>query len=178
MMITIRQETVDDLPAVSCLIKDAFANVSESDHQEHWLVERLHRSDTFIPQLSLVAETEDKNIVGYILLTRIEIVSENGVIPSLSVAPLAVSPRFQRHGIGGKLLLEAHNTARLLGYETAVVLGHKDYYPRFGYRKTAEFGMALPFEVPNEYCMIIELVPNTICKVVQGEVHYPDVFFE
>lgn len=74
--------------------------------------------------------------------------------------------------------MEAHNTARLLGYETAVVLGHKDYYPRFGYRKTSDFGIHLPFEAPSEYCMIIELVPAAIQKVGQGEVHYPDVFFE
>lgn len=178
MTITIRQETANDSPAVSCLIKDAFADVPESDHSEHLLVKRLHRSDTFIPQLSLVAETEDKNIVGYILLTRIEIVSENSSIPSLSVAPLAVSPRFQRQGIGGRLLREAHRIAVSMGYETAVLLGHKDYYPRFGYRKTDEFGIKLPFEAPSEYCMIIELVPDAIRKVVQGEVHYPDIFFE
>lgn len=77
------------------LIMAAFADVEESDHQEHFLVERLHQSNTFIPELSLVAETDNQKIVGYILLTEVEIVSKNIIVSSLGVAPLSVLPEFQ-----------------------------------------------------------------------------------
>ncbi len=177
MQITIGQEQNGDKFMIYDLIETAFADVQESDHREQFLVERLHESDTFIPQLSLVAETDGGKIVGYILLTRVEIVSEDGANISLAVAPLAVLPWFQKRGIGGMLLKEAHKRAALLGYGTAVLLGHKDYYPRFGYRKAIDFGIEFPFDVPYELCMVAELLPHAIDKV-HGVVRYPDVFFE
>lgn len=177
MIIKIRQEQNGDCHAVFDLIGAAFADVEESDHQEQFLVERLHKSNTFIPQLSLVAETDEKEIVGYILLTEVEIVKKDDVITSLSVAPLAVLPEFQRQGIGGMLLREAHKIAASLGYGTAVLLGHKDYYPRFGYRKAIDSGIEFPFDAPHEFCMIAELRPNAI-DGLSGTVRYPDVFFE
>lgn len=177
MVINIRQELDADIPAVGDLIEAAFAGVKESDHRERFLVRRIHESDTFIPQLSMVAQTSENKIIGYILLSEVEIVSETGVTPSLAVAPLAVLPQFQRRGIGAMLLKAAHDMAASLGYETAVVLGHKDYYPRFGYRKAADFGITFPFDVPDELCMIVELVPHAADGLC-GMVHYPDIFFE
>lgn len=107
MKINIRQEREGDCPAIHALVEAAFASMQESDHREQFLVQRLHGADTFIPQLSLVAETDGGIIVGYILLTEVEIVSEGGVVPSLAVAPLAVSPGFQNRGIGA-----AHGSPR------------------------------------------------------------------
>lgn len=127
--------------------------------------------------MSLVAESEHKQIVGYLMLSKLEIVSKNTTTTTLGVAPLAVLPEFQKQGIGKKLLDEAHKIAITLGYKTAVVLGHKDYYPRFGYRKAIEFGIEFPFNVPDEFCMIKELLPHT-AKGISGTVRYPDTFFE
>lgn len=104
MNIRIRQERNGELITVCKLIETAFAGMQESDHQEHHLVYRLHQSDTFIPELSLVAETDKGKMVGYILLTKVKIISENGVTNSLAVAPLAVLPEYQNNGIGGMLL--------------------------------------------------------------------------
>lgn len=177
MAVRIWQEQGGDLPLIRTLVETAFADVRESDHREHLLVERLHRSGTFTPQLSLVAQTEEGNIVGYILLTRVEIAATNGMATSLAVAPLAVLPEFQKKGIGGMLLQEAHRRAASLGYGTAVLLGHKDYYPRFGYRKAIDFGVEFPFDVPCDYCMIAELLPDAT-RGLCGRIRYPDAFFE
>ena len=73
--------------------------------------------------------------------------------------------------------MEAHKRAASLGYGTAVLLGHKDYYPRFGYREAIKYGIEFPFDVPSEYCMVIELIPDTLHNV-NGIVRYPSVFFE
>lgn len=177
MEISIRQEKEKDSPVIDALITAAFKNVPESDHREALLVKRLHLSDTFIPSLSLVAENNEKKIVGYILLTPVDIVSENNTVPSLSVAPLAVLPGFQHQGIGGRLLNEAHQRAARLGYATAVLLGHKEYYPRFGYRKAVDFGITFPFDAPHDCCMIIELFPGA-ANGIHGTVRYPNAFFE
>ena len=177
MDVKIMQEEITELPSICKLIESAFADMQESDHQEHCLVDRLHKSDTYIPELSLVAKSEKGKIIGYILLTKVKIVSENGVQTSLAVAPLAVLPEYQNRGIGGMLLNEAHKRAAALGYGTAVLLGHKDYYPRFGYRKVADYGIEFPFDAPSECCQVVELIPDAL-KNVNGIVHYPAVFFE
>lgn len=177
MHVEIRQERDGDFPHIFDLTEAAFARAEESDHREQFLVERLHRSATFIPQLSLVAETDDGEIVGYVLLTEVRIVSENGTATSLAVAPLAVRPGFQRRGIGAALLGKAHETAAALGYGTAVLLGHEKYYPRFGYRRAIDYGVEFPFDVPPELCMIRELRPGA-ADGLSGTVHYPAPFFE
>ena len=176
MNISIQQEKDGELPSICKLVETAFSDMQESDHSEHHLVERLHKSDSFIPELSLVAKNDEGKIIGYILLTKVEIISENNSIPSLAVAPLAVLPGYQNNGIGGALLKESHKRAAKLNYGTAVLLGHKDYYPRFGYRKAMDYGITFPFNVPPEFCQVIELIPNAL-KDINGTVHYPDVFF-
>lgn len=176
-MIRIREERREDRTAIYRLIEAAFAGVAESDHREQFLVERLRRAETFVPQLSLAAENDDGEIIGYILLTPVEIVSDEGVATSLSVAPLAVLPAFQRRGIGGMLLREAHARAAALGYGTAVLLGHKDYYPRFGYRKASDYGLEFPLDAPDECRMVAELRPHALCGL-HGTVRYPKAFFE
>lgn len=63
-----------------------------------------------------MAETDDRQTVGYILLTEVEIVSGGNAVTSLGVAPLAVLPEFQQQGVGGLLLQAAHQRAAALGY--------------------------------------------------------------
>lgn len=172
----IRIERPEDYLSVFNLIEKAFRNEEYSDHQEHFLVERLRESSAFVPELSLVCEVEN-NIVGYILLTEIKIKSSETETKSLALAPVAVLPEFQGKGVGGKLIEAAHQSARDLGYQSIVLLGHEKYYPRFGYRLAENFGISLPFDVPRENCMAIELQPNAL-ENIQGEVVYPKEFFE
>lgn len=93
--ITIKQQEAHDLPAICRLIEEAFASVQESNHREQFLVTRLLSSPGFIPELSLTAWIQNE-LVGYILLTEIEILSDSTSMPSLSLAPLAVRPKFQK----------------------------------------------------------------------------------
>lgn len=111
------------------------------------------------------------------MLTKIQIVSNTDAKTSLALAPLAVLPEFQNNGIGRILLTEAHKKAVSLGFESIVVLGHKNYYTKFGYCKAINFGIKFPFDVPTEFCMIIELTPHAL-NGISGTVHYPDIFFE
>ena len=176
MKISIRQETVADYPIVFNLVEQAFRKEIVSDKKEQFLVERLRKSNGFIPQLSLVAEANHE-VVAYILLSKITIETKLDKHTALALAPVAVLPSFQKKGIGGQLIEEAHRIARELGYQAVVLLGHENYYPKFGYRPLHQFNISLPFDAPKENCMAIELVPDAL-KNKEGSVVYPKEFFK
>ena len=176
MNINIRQETFADYLLVFDLIKTAFQNEIYTDHQEHYLVERLRQSEAFVPELSLVAEKKGQ-LVGHILITKIKIINQEKELESLALAPVSVHPSFRNQGIAGALVREAHAAARQLGFTSVILLGHATYYPRFGYQKASKFSIRLPFEVPEENCMAVELEENALAGVT-GTVEYPMAFFE
>ena len=172
MKIKIRTEKASDHHDVFFVVKSAFETAEFSDHDEHNLINRLRKSDSFVPKLSLVAEYNNK-IVGHILFTEIA-VGENTLV---ALAPLAVIPEMQGKGIGGKLILEGHKIASQLGYKGSIVMGHDKYYPRFGYRKASFYNITAPFDVPEECFMAIELQRGGLDDV-QGVVKYAKEFFE
>ena len=176
MNLNIRQETLSDHSAVFNLVELAFKNMKYSSHDEQFLVERLRESDAFIPELSLVAEFEE-NIVGHILLSKVTVKNNVQSFESLSLAPVSVHPGYQKKGIGGNLIKQAHQKAISLGYQSVVLLGHPEYYPKFGYVPAHLFEISLPFDSPKENCMAIELIKDSLAGV-SGEVVYPKEFFK
>lgn len=176
MEIILRQENKNDFESVFQLIEKAFEKEEYSDHKEQFLVERLRDSDAFIPELSIVAELDHK-IVGHILFTKLKIKNDLNSFESLALAPVSVLPEFQGKGIGSKLILYGHEIAKRLGYKSVILLGHQDYYPRFGYELCEKYNIKMPFDVPAENCMVIALTKDGL-KDVNGEVVYPKAFFE
>lgn len=176
MVVKLRQETQADYDTVFKIIEEAFITEDYSDNTEQHLVGRLRSSKAFIPQLSLVAEA-DSEIVGHILLTKIQIKNENESFESLALAPVSVKPSHQKMGIGGQLIKKAHVIAKELGYKSIVLLGHAEYYPKFGYQLCSNYNIKIPFEVPKENCVVIELVKDGL-KGVSGIVEYAKEFYE
>lgn len=111
------------------------------------------------------------------MLTKLKIKNKKEEFESLALAPVSVLPEFQNMGIGGKLIIQSHKVAKDLGFKSVILLGHEKYYPKFGYLQADKYGIELPFEVPKENCMIIELVENGL-KGVNGIVEYPKEFNE
>lgn len=176
MELKLRQENKNDFKSVFQLIEKAFQNEEYSDHKEQFLVERLRNSEVLIPELSIVAEI-DNEIVGHILFTKLKIKNNLNSFESLALAPVSVLPEFQGKGIGSKLILHGHEIAKSLGYKSVILLGHQDYYPRFGYELCEKYNIKMPFNVPAENCMVIALAEDGL-KDVSGEVVYPKAFFE
>lgn len=174
MNINIRQENESDYDKVFSLVQAAFATTEHSDGDEQNLVTRLRKSEAFVPELSLVAEVNDE-IVGHILFTKIRI-GESDIL-ALGLAPLAVLPELQKHGIGGKLIEAGHKIAKELGYVYSIVLGHEEYYPRFGYKPASVYGIKPPFPVNDENFMAIKLVEDEKATI-SGTVSYAKEFFE
>jgi len=166
MNITIRQETPDDHAAIYTLTEAAFAEMEHADGDEQEMPARLRAGEGFLPELSLVAEF-DGQLVGHVLFTEITI----GGHPALCVGPLSVLPAFQRRGIGGALMEHGHDTARALGFSLCVLVGHEDYYPRFGYEPAGRYGITFPIDAPEACKMVKFLSPHG--ATIQGAVLLP-----
>lgn len=178
MNIIIKQEQVKDYKITENVVKCAFANAEHSDKNEHNLVCRIRNSNVFIPELSLVAmDNDNERIVGHILFSKVKIKNEDQVVESLALAPVSVLPEYQNQGVGKLLISKALQKAKELRFHSVVVLGHPEYYPKFGFKKASTWGIKAPFEVPDEAFMAMELGENTLDKV-SGVVEYPSVFFE
>ncbi|ETT79283.1 GNAT family N-acetyltransferase [Bacillus mycoides] len=174
-MVTIRQEQKNDYRKTEEVVQQAFLNEEFSDKKEHELVKRIRECDAFIPELSIVAV--DEEIVGHIMLSKITIEQDGTTVDSLALAPVSVTPSHQKKGIGGKLITAALEKAKELGYESVVVLGHPEYYPKFGFKKASDWNIKAPFEVPDEVFMVIELGENAL-QGVEGIVQYSSAFTE
>src|SRR5262249_19926177 len=85
-------------------------------------------------------------------------VGEAGTVPALALAPLAVLPAFQRQGIGSALVRTGLDECRRQGYRIVIVLGHPQYYPRFGFSPNLAASLASPFSHKDAF-MALELVP-------------------
>ena len=168
-MIEIRQENQKDYEEVYMVVKTAFETAEHSDGNEQDLVVDLRNSDSFIPELSLVAVKEDK-IVGYILFTKIEIENHE----EIALAPLAVLPEYQKQGIGSMLIEQGHKIAKQLGYHYSIVLGSENYYPKFGYIPATQYRIQAPFDVANENFMAMKLNDTDI--EITGVVQYAKEF--
>ncbi|MGH9321531.1 MAG: GNAT family N-acetyltransferase, partial [Vicinamibacteria bacterium] len=147
----IRAEEPRDREAIHRVNLEAFGQEEEAN-----LVDALRRSKAFIPELSLVAVSAS-DIVGHILFPRIVVKDSAVAHPALALAPMAVLPGFQNRGIGSALVERGLDRALALGDDLVIVVGHSEYYPRFGFVPAGPHGIRLPFPAPPEAFMVREL---------------------
>lgn len=93
----------------------------------------------------------------------------------MGLAPMAVLPERQRQGVGTQLVREGLDACRRQGTDAAVVLGHPDYYPRFGFRPAAQFRLRCAFDAPDEAFMALELTKGALHEA-NGTVAYHPLF--
>ena len=173
--INIRQETPDDYTRVIELTAKAFETMPFSDGDEDKLVDRLRKAPTFIPELSLVAEL-DNQLVGHILFTPLVIDNGQQQFQSLVLGPVSVLPEFQKQGIGGQLIVAGHQKATDLGFQSVILIGHPEYYPRFGYKTASGFGLKVAIKLPSDdVFMAVELTEDALSGV-SGMVVFPPEF--
>ncbi|WP_337912957.1 N-acetyltransferase [Paenibacillus arenosi] len=168
----IRVETPQDYAQVYALHDMAFNNKDE----ESALVERIRTSDTFVPELSLVA-VEGEEIIGHVLLSKAHVVTPSGSKQEvLALAPIGVKPSHQKYGVGSKLIVEGIKRATELAYPLVLLIGHPDYYPKFGFVPARSHGLDLKqFPVPDHVFMVRELQEGQL-GTIQGELQYPSCF--
>jgi putative acetyltransferase len=166
-VIAVRFEQPGDEPAIHETNELAFGAPLEAR-----LVDALRGCDGY---LSLVA-TLDERVVGHILFTPVSL--EPPVDRRITgLAPMAVRPEHQRSGIGGQLIRAGLEECRRHGYEAVVVLGHPEYYPRFGFVPAHAFGLTCEFPSPPEAFMAMELESGALSEI-RGLVRYLPQFAE
>src|SRR5229473_5179817 len=167
---TIRPERPEDASRVRHVNELAFGQSAEAD-----LVERLRQACT--DSLSLVAEDDDA-VVGHILFTSVVVESAGRRVLGMGLAPMAVLPDRQRQGIGSQLVRRGLDILRERGCAFVVVVGHPEYYPRFGFETASVHGLASQWEgVPDAAFMVLVLDVHAMAGV-SGVAKYREEFNE
>jgi len=169
--VKIRQESEADLAEVLEVVRLAFGRNSESQ-----LVEKFRQNPNYVPELSLVAEYEG-HVIGHILFFPIEVKVDDEALQTLILAPLSVHPSYQRRGVGGELVKAGLATVKQRGHRSVLVVGHPNYYPRFGFRRASEWGLKMKEANPPEAFMAIEFIEGGL-KRSRESFHFPMELFD
>ena len=165
-MVTVRPERPEDSDAARVVNDRAFG----ADSGEAELVDALRAGGATVPELCLVAVDGDA-VVGHILFSRARLSSGHEV---LALAPMAVLPEHQRSGVGSQLAKAALRRAAATDFPLVVVLGHPEFYPRFGFQPAVDYGIAAPWDVPAEAWTVVPLPAYD--PGARGVVTYADAF--
>ena len=165
----VRPEKPEDIPAIRIVNERAFGSPAEAD-----LVDALRRNGKAV--ISLVAE-DDGLIVGHIFFSAVTIQSEGTGLKGVGLAPMAVIPEKQNQRIGSTLVEHGLRRCREEDHPFVVVLGHSNYYPRFGFVPASRFGIKSEYDVDDEVFMVMELREGALIGCA-GVVKYQPEFNE
>ena len=153
MSIEIREERGEDLAAIRDVNKRAF----DQDH-EGKIVDALRSNGAAL--LSLVATVDDQ-VVGHIMYSPITI----GEVTGAALGPMAVVPEHQGQGIGSKLVQAGNQRIKDAGWPFIIVIGHANFYPRFGFTPAGLLGITCEWEVPEDVFMLLVLGQEKMQRV-------------
>jgi len=146
MLVEIREEHPCDITAIRDVNKRAFGQDQEGN-----IVDALRSNGD--AWLSLVA-TLNGRVVGHIMYSPLSV---GGDMEGVALGPMAVLPEYQRQGIGSKLVEAGNRKLKDTGCPFVIVLGHANYYPRFGFRPASSHGIKCEWEVPDDVFMLLVL---------------------
>lgn len=167
-MLIVRAEAPADYAAVREVNERAFGRAEEAD-----LVDAIRRNGR--ARVSLVAERGGR-VVGHILFSPVTIGPAARAVSAVGLAPMAVLPEFQKQGVGSGLVRRGLEECRALGVEAVVVIGHAEFYPRFGFAPAKGRGLACEYDVPEEVFMVAELREGALEGARGGTVRYGPEF--
>ncbi|OQA29098.1 MAG: acetyltransferase [Chloroflexi bacterium ADurb.Bin344] len=146
------------------LVRNSFWDLFRPGCNEHFLVHKLREHNSFVPELSLIAE-RDGCLAGCIYYAKAVIEEASGSeFPVLTFGPLAVSPEFQKQGIGSELVIHSVEKARNAGYAAIIIYGNPAYYSRFGFVPGRKFGISDGQGNFYDALQVLELQPGALSR--------------
>ena len=168
--VRVRPERPGEIDRVREINDAAFGRTSESA-----IVDGIRGTDRWIEGGSLVAESADGLVVGHLLISEGDLVANDGAVRRIwMVGPVAVIPEWQRQGIGGALVRAAAQLATASAQPVLVLLGHADYYPRFGFEPARGIGIEPPRPWPNVSWLALRLPEWD--PALRGVARFPPAF--
>jgi putative acetyltransferase len=169
-VINVRPETAEDIRAIDVVHISAFGGEAEAR-----LVSALRESTAYSRELSLVAELGGR-IVGHVLLTRVLLRKDGAEKNVLALGPMSVVPSQSHRGIGSELINASIGLAKEKGYGTIIVMGHPEYYKRFGFVPAKDVQITCNLPASEDALTVRELVEGNLSG--GGHVEYPEPFLE
>ena len=162
----IRPEQIGDYDQVYQVQTAAFGKTAEAN-----LVNQLRQMAQ--PLISLIAES-DAQIIGHVMFSPVTLPPHDG-LNLMGLGPVAVSPTWQKQGIGRDLINAGLSICQDMGIDAVAVLGHPSYYPRFGFVPSVQFGIKSQYDVPDDVFMMMELNQHSLAGK-NGTIYYHDAF--
>ena len=169
MKIKIREEQPQDIDAIRKVNDKAFGQPVEGV-----IVDKLRENCENL--LSLVA-VMDNHVVGHILFSPVTLESDGKTIEGMGLAPMAVLSEYQGQGVGSRLVRAGIEKLKEKGCPFVIVLGHAEYYPRFGFEPASRHGIRSEWDVPDDVFMIF-VFDESAMQGVSGVAKYRPEFAE
>jgi putative acetyltransferase len=165
-MVRVREELPEDINAIRLVNTQAFGRTQEAD-----IIDKLRQNCSDL--LSLVAMRQNE-VVGHILFSPATVESEDRSTRGMGLAPMAVRPDYQRQGIGSELIRAGIAELKSRRCPFVIVLGHPQYYPRFGFERASLYGIRSEWQVPDEAFMILILDESEMRNVSRVAKYRPE----
>jgi len=156
MEILIQSATQNDFCKTEIITREAFWNIYKPGCDEHLVLHKLRKSNSYIPELDLIAIYENE-IIGHIISTKAKVSDSLNEHEILCVGPIAILPDYQKNGIGSKLIKVSIKIAKDLGYKGMILFGNPEYYHRFGFVNAEKYCITTKENQNFEPFMVIEI---------------------
>ena len=167
-MVAVRPEQNDDIVAVRVINEAAFSGIAEAT-----IVDSLRKACT--DAVSLVA-VENNMVLGHIFFSMAFVAGEHEVTHGMGLAPMAILPERQRQGIGSMLVQAGIDAMRERNCPFIIVLGHPEYYPRFGFVPASRHGLSCQWDGVPDAAFMVLILDDSAMAGVSGMIRYRDEF--
>lgn len=162
LQLKLRQTTPNDYQETENVIREAFWNVYEPGCSDHYLVHIMRQSDTFIPELDIVATLNDK-IIGNVVYSTAILKADNGEdYPVLALGPIGILPEYHRQHVGSKLIDFSHNIATKMDYRAIFLFGNPKFYRHEGFLPAEKLGIRTSENKYADAHHVCELYPGAL----------------
>ena len=177
--ISLRLEEENDYSTVENLTREAFWNVYRPGCDEHLLIHNMRNTSQFIKELDYVAILNDEifkdEIVGNIVYAKAKIFDADKEYDVITFGPISVMPKYQKKGIGKKLINHTIQRAKEMGFNAIMIYGNPKYYEKFGFKNSRGYSITDMKGEYNDALMALELYPKAL-ENITGKFYEGDIY--